>query len=549
MSPKHRRILYNFEAKAKTLSVLLLLLIASLTTVFIPYNNVVSGVSYSNFEYHKLITIDHTQVHDTLAGFPVLVNITDDSDLFSHCINDSGYDIAFFSNDNNTQYPHEIDYWNWDTGNSEVDALIWVNVSSVSSEVDTTFYMYYGFDDTNQQDPEGTWNSNYVMVQHMDGAASGDIDDSTSTSQDCIGGSGCDFNQDGLINKAVNFVDEDSDYLDFGDMTTQFDGSFTVEGWFYYDEYDGNDGLVHCYVSGDNNYWFYLYFDGSDKEINFFMDGNGNNPKVQGGANSATTGNWYYGVGVRDTVNDSIHVYIDGVEKDDAEDTSVGTPTYNSINFGRRERGTPEAYLSGKMDEVRLSNVARNESWIITSYNVVNNCTSGAGGFCSFGAEGGSTSASLDMGDSPNSYFTTSGELGSSYYANDTGTYNETANLTITPSGTNPEWIRINVSDIDANITALFINISFDDDNSSWSGNWYQCSAGGETITVNGSNWDSNNWMSGNNPFTADDDGDGYDEITSSTSIYWRVRVDYPSGIGEETYSNTAMTFDGGFYS
>jgi hypothetical protein len=69
---------------------------------------------------------------------------------------------------------HEIEVYNSGTG----QLVAWMNVPSLSSTVDTTLYLYYGNSGCgNQQNKYGTWDSNYLMVHHMN--ATGNIFDST----------------------------------------------------------------------------------------------------------------------------------------------------------------------------------------------------------------------------------------------------------------------------------------------------------------------------------------------------------------------------------
>ena len=90
--------------------------------------------------YRKMISINHSQVFGNLTGFPVLINISADADLASHAQSD-GDDIIFMDGDGVAhQLPHEIEYYNATTGR----LVCWVNVSWLSSTVDTTLYMYYG---------------------------------------------------------------------------------------------------------------------------------------------------------------------------------------------------------------------------------------------------------------------------------------------------------------------------------------------------------------------------------------------------------------------
>ena len=84
------------------------------------------------WNYCKAITIDHTKVDATLTNFPILVQITSDSDLATNAQPDG--DDILFTIDNTTKFNHEIESW-VDDGNY-VNASIWVNITSLSGTAD-----------------------------------------------------------------------------------------------------------------------------------------------------------------------------------------------------------------------------------------------------------------------------------------------------------------------------------------------------------------------------------------------------------------------------
>ena len=76
---------------------------------------------------------------------------------------------------------HEIELYE---ASSPADLVAWVNIPFVSSTADTTLYMYYGnAGAAPQENPSDVWDSNYVMVQHLD-ETSGIHYDSTSYSNE-----------------------------------------------------------------------------------------------------------------------------------------------------------------------------------------------------------------------------------------------------------------------------------------------------------------------------------------------------------------------------
>lgn len=140
------------------------LLLGSFFGVLIhPNNNASASPTWYDalWGYCKKITIDHTKVINSLVNFPVLMNITD-NDLKTNAQSD-GDDICFLLPDNATKLDHEIEYWNSATGN----LLVWINLTYISSYVDTVFYMYYGNPScSSQQSKYNVWKS-YKMVQHL----------------------------------------------------------------------------------------------------------------------------------------------------------------------------------------------------------------------------------------------------------------------------------------------------------------------------------------------------------------------------------------------
>ena len=142
----------------------------------------------SGWSSRKMLTIDSTQVDDNLTNFPVLVSLTD-SDLIGNVQADGG-DLLFTTSNGTTKLDHEIEKIVPATG----QIVAWVELDSVSSTVDTDFYMYYdnpgGADEWNIT---GTWDSNYVGVWHLDESGDGtlyEFGDSTANNNDGTGGKG-----------------------------------------------------------------------------------------------------------------------------------------------------------------------------------------------------------------------------------------------------------------------------------------------------------------------------------------------------------------------
>ena len=207
-----------------------------------------------DWDYRKNITIDHTKVSETLTNFPVLVNLSGDSDLLTDA-QESGNDIVFTDVFGN-QLHHEIEYFNGDTG----DLIAWVNVTLLSSSENTVLYMYYGNSTcASQENVEGVWNSEFVMVQHLN-ETFGTVIDSTSYGNDGAEYISPDSNMDisGKIAGAVKF-DGSDDYIDCGHSSSlDLTKNLTVEVWLNFNDNTGTQRFIDK-RDDDNGYLFQFW--------------------------------------------------------------------------------------------------------------------------------------------------------------------------------------------------------------------------------------------------------------------------------------------------
>ena len=338
------------------------------------------------WQYRKKITIDHTKVNGNLENFPVLISLTD-NDLRDKAQND-GDDILFMDGPGtaNRRY-HEIEYYQDTNG----ELIAWVNIPNLSSSEDTVIYMYYGNNGCNSQDyPERVWDPDYVAVYHLGGSSYIDIEDSTFNNLDVNGELGNpSYQENGKIGFCVDFDDDslniaDDDLLSFTNGSN--DKPMTIESWVNCDITGGDLNPIVAKWGNNKREWqfrknpnddqvlFYLYDEYSDSSI--FR-------KTESSLNVDNTG-WNYIAGSYngDETGYDISFILDGeVEKGDqhtgsfyngmknlAEPMRIGA--YYSTNENKWY------YWQGLIDEVRISKTARSSSWLITSFNTMNDPSS-----------------------------------------------------------------------------------------------------------------------------------------------------------------------------
>jgi hypothetical protein len=242
---------------------------------------------------------------------------------------------------------------------------------------------------------------------------------------------------------------------------------------------------------------------------------------------------WHYVV--HEFTGTHIEPYIDKV---DSGSTNAGShkefTTHWSIGGAWTSTGT--RYWDGHIDEVWFMHTFVSEDYYEIAYDNMNEPEN----FVIFGAEEqlSISQITLILNDD---LFTFQEELGNTSWANESGTVYETAEFNITYVTSQVDYIRINITDLHANITASNISVKFSADNSNWGTptQLLTLSDGSNTIWLNQSEWNAQDYCHGTNPFPVN----GADR-----SVFMRVKISIPAGIGAETYTNTGYTYDAGYY-
>lgn len=343
------------------------------------------------------LVIQSSEVVTTCSGFPILV--TEDtlpSEMFdtdgSYPAISGGGDIRFSTDeDGNTQLPCDIENFTTDNDPANGTASIWVNVPTVSSGTNTTIYVWYNNPGESQPGKydiygkEAVWDSNYMMVQHMNQDPSGSAPqmlDSTSNNNKgtSVGTMLTEDLVDGQIDKALDF-DGSDDFIDLPDdiVTTAIieTNGLTISAWVKAD----TSGTLRA-IAGQkpNPVYLYLssggiYISDSDKaQITLF---NVEYKHLQGTTTLNTT-NKYHIVGTFNATDDQARIYVNG----SLENTSIGnsgkflTGANISNYIASSDGGGGEDYwFNGTIDEVRFSSINRSSGWIETEYNNQNSPT------------------------------------------------------------------------------------------------------------------------------------------------------------------------------
>ncbi len=329
----------------------------------------------SSYNHRRDFTISNTYIDTDLDNFPVLVNVS--AIVSAYC--DGGDSIRFVDEDNTTEYYYEIEgTWNPSSYN-----FVWVNITSISSTADTTFHMYYNNSAvSDNQNPTDVWNSGYIHVWHMNGSSDTQIWDSTETNHSAS--ASCNA-VDGMIGGARDFVEVDNDSVSFGDMATPSNSVINTGTFeFYYETHQVAD---YCEIISK--------YDGDSQERGYSIvkntDGTMGGTLMDSSARywGWTTDNqifydntYVFATVVVNASTETMVMYADGESEAVTKTSNVGTgPTVfaNQASSDRLMYYDPSGADStddGVLDEIRISQVYRNASWVKATYHS-NNQTSG----------------------------------------------------------------------------------------------------------------------------------------------------------------------------
>lgn len=341
----------------------------------------------TDWGYRKKITIDASKVSgaSSFFSFPVLINTTDtdwkDTTNGGNVGKSDGGDILFTASDGTTRLDHEIEKYDSATG----ELVTWVEVTTLQASSNTDIYIYYGNSGaSDQQNAEGVWGSNYLMVQHLqetgDGTA-GEFVDSTSNNNDGQGGGGTGSKvpsgtSSGRVDGAQVFDDTaPSDYIDVANSSSlNNSGSgfsdLTLSLWVKTDD----NSLATQYAlskdgsganSGDASFVYDSSLCTADRWCFYAQHPS---TVVLESTGSAVNDTWYYVAVVIDS--NTGYLYIDGTQ----HDTTGSFPgdiwdNTTNLQIGSVINGTVGFDFSGTIDEVRVINTPRSLDWVKTEYN------------------------------------------------------------------------------------------------------------------------------------------------------------------------------------
>ncbi len=313
-------------------------------------------------------------VDDTLTEFPVLVRLSENIPDFRYSDFQlpRGGDLRFFDS-NGDLIPHEIDTWD-----ENGESLVWVRVPSLDAR--TWITARYGCgDEPPAFAPKKVWSNGYVGVWHL-GEGNLPLKESSWVTTDFTTsvGTGTVFASPGAVGGAVDFGESGNSRKLVAQDHYRLDGftQCTIEAWTYLHSQWRNSPAGNKGLLGKRNAYFYkvsYYLHDSGSGTTFVLSTTGSD-RLEAPAATCVHPNADVWTHQAYTFNaGAVSGYRNGVPTGtgtvDAEKMYSGdTP----LVLGSFDTNEPRNY-PGKVDELRISEVARSAGWMRATYETVMN--------------------------------------------------------------------------------------------------------------------------------------------------------------------------------
>ena len=313
--------------------------------------------------------VDAKVVGGPHAGFPLLVSLTDswlrDMSDGGDVARADGFDIYFSADQaGDTRLAHEVEQYDPVAGS----LVAWVQIPSLTPQ--SMLYLHYGDTTitTSQENRAGVWGTSYHLVLHMAGGGDATADNAPTTASVTA--------VTGQIGPAGSFDASTSD-VGAGSLAPVddiFAAAGTLEGWFYANSF-GEGGFGRLFDKGFHS-GYALYLDNTNRPNTITLLHECTGGIGDGAWAMASLGtilqHWHHFAVVYDSssTSNTPTVYLDGAP---VAITDLDTPGGSMISDASQDLhvgndSTGARTFDGVLDEMRMSSVARDASWIATQY-------------------------------------------------------------------------------------------------------------------------------------------------------------------------------------
>lgn len=319
----------------------------------------------ADFAHRKKITISNTNVDAELANFPVHVSIVNDAD-FDNCQADG--DDIIFTDSEGTELYFELNSATLSVG-SGTEADFYVLVPIVDADAPTEIYCYYenpGASKSAYSDPTKVFDTtnNWVAVWHLEESGSGYLD-ATGNDNDSVA-QVAPTRVTGKVGYGQEF--SNAEYIEIADSASLDIGTadFSFSCWVQ----KTGDGVDYVFAhrndaSGAGLALNFAYGVDPDRLVCTIEDADNVGVSCSISPSDIAYNTWYHLAFTCDRDNtDGFVAYKNGTSRGDVDPTPAQLSLASSrpAYIGKGPYDTTY-YLTGILDEIRISNVVRPAAW------------------------------------------------------------------------------------------------------------------------------------------------------------------------------------------
>lgn len=324
----------------------------------------------SSWLYRVKITVQASQVDADLTNFPIYLDLSLLPAGFHSNVRADGGDIRITRADGVTEVPREIVFYDAALDKGEVHFK-----GDILDATNVDFYVYYGNPSATDYATNATfgaqnvWDSNYRVVYHMQQDPSGtspQVLDSTSNQNHLVmsGSMPSSALIDVKVGKGINFDGVNDVLTSQSNIGISGSQARTLSMWVR--PTSSNKNIIGWGNNTTNAHWDVLFH---SNKMWCHWNGSGNDNLAQGA--NATLNTLCFTHHTYSGAAGNMISYVNGVSG--GTKTGVTMNTTNGVLRVGAGTYTVTDRIAGWIDEVRISNIVRNPTWMSTEYKNQNN--------------------------------------------------------------------------------------------------------------------------------------------------------------------------------
>jgi hypothetical protein len=318
----------------------------------------------SSWKYRVKVTVRATQVPSTLTDFPVYLDLNTLPPAFHAYVKTDGSDIRITTSTGNTEVPFEIVYYDSTADLGEIH----FKAPSLSSSVDTDFYIYYGNAAASAYAVGATYGAYNVWttsssVYHLNETNNTTANGYKNAKANSTHGTGTSMNLALTANTKVGkgaTVDGIDDKITISSVFSMGNTNGTISAWFYMPGAVSSGAFIKVGTNA-NGYAIGVgdtAFDNVGNKLIMIYDSVRWIVTTQ-----VITQGWHFAV-MTVSAAGVPSAYLDGTLVGTYAGTNAIAPTTSSVIGG----AVTGRNFSGVLDEARYYNSPRTANWILAEY-------------------------------------------------------------------------------------------------------------------------------------------------------------------------------------